>query len=488
MGELIGTHIAVLKPLMHRFVYGGEIREGSYVMLDNYTLAFGKKLIGKGQVAYLAIADIHTVGYRQRYARVGWYGKYGLLRELPEDQQQPPKRSKLGTRFPKEVGEYAVFKDPAADDNVLGFISRFDDGSLYQGGDDNLESDPAPAPTGAVNKRKHESVPSPLGYRSPNEVPMSESRRTVSSSKADQKKPRKSEVQEVGTLRKPSSVDTLPQNLNFYESQVVSHNKRCLEKPVAHARLCHCKVCEDVKAARRHSGNSQPSSPPSKKAPWQPTKYVPTQPNTSLSQQAILALESGRPLKRITKPLQLYPLSSMSGPRKSQNKIGDYFAVIDWVDNKTIARFRMSLKRDLRIVDPSTQKKVLLSVFADPLNFTPAVGTVALFRNLRTHEWDGGSLDAYQKDCEGFEWFIPNPVGVEGCDVRAMREWYEMRQEEERDERKAELRVRELMGEKKIAGRCHASCVQEPDSEFLLEAYYDGLCADVDLVDDASSD
>jgi len=36
---------------MHRFVWTGEIREGSYVMLDKYKVAKGKKLIGDGYVA-----------------------------------------------------------------------------------------------------------------------------------------------------------------------------------------------------------------------------------------------------------------------------------------------------------------------------------------------------------------------------------------------------------------------------------------------------
>lgn len=43
---------------MHPFVYTGEIREGSYVKLDKYNLAFGKKLIGAGQVAYALTSDV----------------------------------------------------------------------------------------------------------------------------------------------------------------------------------------------------------------------------------------------------------------------------------------------------------------------------------------------------------------------------------------------------------------------------------------------
>jgi len=129
----------------------------------------------------------------------------------------------------------------------------------------------------------------------------------------------------------------------------------------------------------------------------------------------------------------------------------------------------MKLKRDLRIVDPSSDKAVLLSVFDDPLHFTPAVGTVALFRNLRMHEWDGGSLNAYEKYCAGYEWFVPNPVGVEGCDVEALREWWVERQEGEREGRRERGRVREVLGERKVAPVCHDGCVGQEDREMVRE-------------------
>ena len=66
----------------------------------------------------------------------------------------------------------------------------------------------------------------------------------------------------------------------------------------------------------------------------------------------------------------------------------------------------------------------------EPKHFTPAVGTVALFRSVTSHEWDGGSLNAYPKLCEGKDWFVPNPVEIQGCEVGGygvseMREWWD---------------------------------------------------------------
>lgn len=81
---------------------------------------------------------------------------------------------------------------------------------------------------------------------------------------------------------------------------------------------------------------------------------------------------------------------------------------------------RLPPKRDLRIVDPSTDKMVLLSVFVEPEKFKPEVGTVMLFRGLTSHEWEGGMLNAYPKMCrEG--WYVVEP---EGYDVQGLREWW----------------------------------------------------------------
>ena len=81
----------------------------------------------------------------------------------------------------------------------------------------------------------------------------------------------------------------------------------------------------------------------------------------------------------------------------------------------------------MRIVDPSTSKRVLVSVFVNPINFKPSVGTIALFRSLTTHEWDRGMLNAYPQQCEGKDWFIIDPIGVEGCDVPGLRNWWTLK-------------------------------------------------------------
>ncbi|KMP06749.1 hypothetical protein CIHG_08377 [Coccidioides immitis H538.4] len=118
-------------------------------------------------------------------------------------------------------------------------------------------------------------------------------------------------------------------------------------------------------------------------------------------------------------------------------------AEVSWTSPNTITRRNMPPKRDLRIVDssftshpqrnqhPSNTKLELgisVSVFVDAERFCPPVGTVALFRSLKTHEWEGISLNAYEKDCGGGkEWFTCDKRKLEdaGYDVVGMRKWWE---------------------------------------------------------------
>ena len=379
---------------------------------------------------------------------------------------------------------YAVFKDPAADDNPLGFVAKFDALADEQATKEHSKST---TPTAKhIDKRKRQTLSSPLGERSPNAGLVPDASKAVPST-----------MRKTVMLRKTSTPDHVPESITFYNKHVTAHQKRCDQPCVVHGKWCSCKVCRP--------GEKENSSETSEavdlinpattqlQAPTTTTTTTKTpslKPTTSVSQQALLALERGTPLKRIRSPLELYRLASMTGNRKNQNRRGDYFATISWIDNKTIKRFCMPLKRDLRIVDPSTEKQVLLSVFVDPVNFTPAVGTIALFRNLRTHEWDGGSLNAYEKDCKGYDWFVPFPVGVSGCDVEGMTKWWDEKQEGEREKRRIEGKVKEGMmgGEVKMAPVCHDRCVIRSDRQMADDLDDLGLLADINDIEDDGDD
>ena len=129
-------------------------------------------------------------------------------------------------------------------------------------------------------------------------------------------------------------------------------------------------------------------------------------------------------LQPISRPIRVTALAQLTGANATRNEIHDVFAVVCSVDENIISRKGMQDTRHIRIMDPSTTKKVLLSVFVDPHQFKPSVGTVALIRSVLTHTWDGGSLNVYSKQCRGRQWFIEEPVGVAGCDTEALKAWW----------------------------------------------------------------
>lgn len=144
------------------------------------------------------------------------------------------------------------------------------------------------------------------------------------------------------------------------------------------------------------------------------------------------SLASPKALLPVSRSLRLTSLAALTGPHATRNKVVDVFAVVASVTPTLVGcpgiRPGIHFKRELRITDPSTPKKVMLSVFVKPEEFLPEVGTVALFRSVTTNKWDGGSLNAFKRDCEGRKWFLKSPQGVGGCDVTNLMEWWKNRQ------------------------------------------------------------
>ena len=144
--------------------------------------------------------------------------------------------------------------------------------------------------------------------------------------------------------------------------------------------------------------------------------------------------KGSKSLLAIRRPIHICTLDSLTGRNATRNKVHDVFAIVFSVQESVVKPPKnMPRKRDIRIMDPSTDKKVLVSVFVDPDNFKPTVGTVALFRNLTTHEWDSGMLNVYHDKCAGRAWFTKDPVEVEGCDVKALKEWWKKKMSEMED-------------------------------------------------------
>lgn len=171
---------------------------------------------------------------------------------------------------------------------------------------------------------------------------------------------------------------------------------------------------------------SASARPAMKKAPVLPSNRPRSAGNASMPR----VFSNRSWLRPIERPLNIKPLAAFRGYRR-RSDIYDVFVVIQSVGGSVIKRPSMPAKRDIRIVDSSTDKKVLLSIFTEPEKFIPKVGTIALIRNVSTHEYEGGMLNIYPNQCEGKAWFLPDPVGVKGCDVDAMRVWWEQMQAKE---------------------------------------------------------
>ncbi|KAI1914912.1 hypothetical protein LOZ39_000270 [Ophidiomyces ophidiicola] len=153
-----------------------------------------------------------------------------------------------------------------------------------------------------------------------------------------------------------------------------------------------------------------------------------------------------RMLLPTTQPINVLPIHALLQPQHplpKRNYIVDIFGIISWISPTVITRRNMPPKRDLRVIDPSFihhpyQNKhpnntklglgISVSIFVNAEQFCPPVGTVALFRNLKTHEWEGISLNAYEKDCGGGkEWFVSDSGRLKsfGYDVVGIRAWWD---------------------------------------------------------------
>ena len=156
------------------------------------------------------------------------------------------------------------------------------------------------------------------------------------------------------------------------------------------------------------------------------------------------------------RPLEILSLSQLFTVPQRQNLLCDILAVIDWVspDVIDVRAYLLGPKREVRLVDPTTDKRVLLSVFVDAHQFCPKPGTVAVFRNLRNHKWEGYSLNAFLNDCRGFRWFFPNSttalLGVSSLATRVeeLINWWHGRQQQQQQQQQSSQSIALVLEEK----------------------------------------
>ena len=382
---------AVIKSRLHKKILHGEIKEGSFVVLKDYQLARGKRINAVGEVIYLKIADFYAIGLEERNDR-----EIAILGSSRRPLLDPKARQE------------SVFQDPLLEDSanshapVSNFSGQESTNARNEGSSiEPLATSSEELPGDLLGRNVALSQPSPSQKRKRdaalNELDSDrlQRRRKTQSSGSDQESEAapalKNGLLGVGNVRSDlerddgTHLETVPPDFDPKDNQDKNEN-------VTHT------------AGQDLYTENEPSST---------SLYIPTN---------ILA--------PIPRALKISTLASVTGANRTKNEVRDFLGLIVHVDTHTFKPPRMPRKRDLRIMDTSTSKQVVLSVFTDPVNFNPKVGTIAVFRNMTTHDWDGGNLKAYPWLCEGKAWFVPvndgemvEDVGPENIDsLRKLRD------------------------------------------------------------------
>ncbi|KAI2634093.1 hypothetical protein GGS26DRAFT_30007 [Hypomontagnella submonticulosa] len=126
------------------------------------------------------------------------------------------------------------------------------------------------------------------------------------------------------------------------------------------------------------------------------------------------------------KPLKLTKLRSIPNLPYKQNWSVNVLAVVSAISDVEPSGLPPFSQRQVRLADPSTEKHVLLTVFLDPEQFSPAIGSVVLLLGAKNHRFDGGCLKKYASDrpTAGSSWWYENPTEFDWCDVEGLRRWW----------------------------------------------------------------
>lgn len=127
-------------------------------------------------------------------------------------------------------------------------------------------------------------------------------------------------------------------------------------------------------------------------------------------------------------PLRLTTLRSIPRLPYAQNWSCNILAIVaslSPIESSYLPPYR---QRIARLADPSTDKHVHLTVFFEPENFEPKIGSAVLLVGVKNHRFDGGSLKKYASDASktgGTSWWFENPWHLGWCDVDGIKRWWD---------------------------------------------------------------
>ncbi|KAG5956796.1 hypothetical protein E4U58_006423 [Claviceps cyperi] len=152
-----------------------------------------------------------------------------------------------------------------------------------------------------------------------------------------------------------------------------------------------------------------PSKPPSKKAS---------------DKQSTVPIPLARDWYDFQTPLKLTTLRSIPTLPYRQNWSCNILAIITYLSPVEASHLPPYKQRTARVADPSTAKHVHLTVFLNPEDFNPTVGSALLLTGVKNHRYDGGSLKKYAGDTIPEKWWIEDPWELKWCDVRGIKAWW----------------------------------------------------------------
>ncbi|PHH92948.1 hypothetical protein CDD83_3106 [Cordyceps sp. RAO-2017] len=125
-------------------------------------------------------------------------------------------------------------------------------------------------------------------------------------------------------------------------------------------------------------------------------------------------------------PLKLTILRSIPHLPYAQNWSCNVLAIVASLSEVEPSQLPPYKQRTARIADPSTAKQVHLTVFLDPDEFAPKVGSAVLLTGVKNHRFDGGSLKKYASDGRrgGARWWFEEPWELTWCDVAGIKQWW----------------------------------------------------------------
>lgn len=392
---------ALLKRRMYKTIISGDVFEGSYIILKQYRLERAKRLASEGEIMYglsfqgllsvlmfrryFILEDFYPIGEDQRPRSARSNFAFGLVERSRRSHSTTVALLKAGSEV-DQVAE-ASFSNNESDIDVLKNTGE----KVEKPGQTKIKDTVlSPSSSQTLNDCR------PSQKKRKSEIPLGEVDPNFAS--GSNEAPKRCKVADTGSTTEKSFFTARSKPPKGTDAGICKTKAKTLS--AANARISSTEV-----SSVQNRSKSEATSSHLKSAGQEPL------------------VRGGRNTLPIDRPMNIQPLAKFKGYRRRRD-IYDVFVVVQWVSDSVIKKPLIPPKRDLRIVDPSTDKKVLLTVFVEPDRFKPAIGTIALIRSVSTHEWEGGMLMVYPKQCQGREWFIPNPAGIEGCDVGAMERWW----------------------------------------------------------------